>query len=52
MSQLNAAAYEPALAMSLNNLSVNLAEAGRRDEAKRAKREASDLTDRARPNAP
>lgn len=40
----NAAAYEPALASSLNNLSLRLAEAERRDEGERAKREAGALT--------
>ena len=47
----NAAAYEPALAMSLNDLSNRLAEAGRRDEAERANREAAELKERARFNA-
>jgi Flp pilus assembly protein TadD len=42
---VNAAVYEPDLAMSLNNLSVRLAEAGRRDEAERANRKAAELTE-------
>lgn len=36
LAAANAAACEPALAISLNNLSVRLAEAGRRQEAERA----------------
>jgi len=32
LAAANAAAYEPDLAMSLNNLSIRLAEAGRREE--------------------
>ena len=40
LAAANAAAYEPALASSLNNLSVRLAEAGRRDEALTAIEEA------------
>ncbi|MFV2099449.1 tetratricopeptide repeat protein, partial [Micromonospora sp. LOL_014] len=33
LATVNPAAYEPELAASLNNLSVDLSEAGRRDEA-------------------
>jgi hypothetical protein len=51
LASANAAAYERDLAISLNNLSVRLAEAGRRDGAERAAREASDITERARSNA-
>ncbi len=40
LAAANAAAYEPALAMSLNNLSVRLAEAGRREEGLAAIQEA------------
>ena len=40
LAAANAAAYEPDLAMSLNNLSVRLAEAGRRDEGLTAIEEA------------
>ena len=39
----NAAAYEPDLATSLTNLSIRLAEAGRRDEAERVSGEAAAL---------
>ena len=39
----NPAAYEPDLAMSLNNLSNHLAAAGRRNESERASQEASEL---------
>jgi hypothetical protein len=43
LAAANAAACEPALAISLNNLSVRLAEAGRRQEAERAQQEAHSL---------
>ncbi len=42
----NPAAYEPDLAMSLNNLSNRLAEAGRRDEAEAAAAEAAQIRKR------
>ena len=44
LAAANAAAYEPDLARSLNNLSNRLAEAGRRDEAERAQQEADSLS--------
>jgi len=40
LAAANAAAYEPDLAMSLNNLSIRLAEAGRREEGLGASEEA------------
>jgi hypothetical protein len=46
MQQLAAAdpvAYEPALALSLNDLSNNLTDVGRKQEAKRVSREAFEL---------
>ncbi|MEA2188304.1 MAG: hypothetical protein QOK16_3315 [Solirubrobacteraceae bacterium] len=43
LAAANAAAYEPALAMSLNNLSLRLAEAGRRDEGLAAIEEAVEV---------
>jgi hypothetical protein len=49
LAAANAAAYEPDLAMSLNNLSLRLAEAGRRDEAERARQEAAELERRHKP---
>ncbi len=43
MAQANPAAYELDLAMSLNNLSSRLAEAGQHGEAEGVKREAESL---------
>ena len=43
LAATNPAAYEPDLASSLNNLSNRLADAGRREEAERVSREASEL---------
>jgi hypothetical protein len=43
LAQANPAAYLPDLAMSLNNLSVDLADAGRREEAHQARAEARQL---------
>ena len=43
LAAANAVAYEPDLALSLNNLSVDLAKAGRRDEAERARQEAAEI---------
>ena len=43
LAAANPAAYEPDLATSLNNLSIRLADAGRRDESERASWEASEL---------
>ena len=40
LAAVNPAAYEPDLAFSLNNLSIRLAEAGRQEDADRARREA------------
>ena len=42
----NPAAYEPALARSLNNLSNRLAEAGRREDADPARSEAAEVQER------
>jgi len=39
----NPAAYEPDLALSLNNLSIDLADAGRKEESEQASREAAEL---------
>ncbi len=44
----NPAAYEPDLAASLNNLSVRLAEAGRRDESETARSESNEIEARNR----
>ncbi len=46
LAAANAAAYEPDLARSLNNLSIRLAEAGRREEAERARSEAAEVEER------
>jgi hypothetical protein len=46
----NPAAYEPDLASWLNTLSVELADAGRREEADRARAEAAALEDRSEPS--
>jgi hypothetical protein len=46
----NAAAYEPALATSLNNLSVRLAEAGRREEGLAVQQEAAEIESRRMPS--
>ncbi|MGI8983430.1 MAG: hypothetical protein ACR2HM_02670 [Acidimicrobiales bacterium] len=43
LATANPAAYEPDLAMSLNNLSIRLAEAGRQDESDRARTEATEV---------
>jgi tetratricopeptide (TPR) repeat protein len=43
------AAYEPDLASSLNNLSVRLTEAGRREEAEGVRREAAEIERRLMP---
>ena len=43
LAAANPAAYEPDLAMSLNNLSVDLADAGRRDEALTASQDAAKI---------
>jgi hypothetical protein len=47
LAATNPAACEPDLATSLNNLSVNLAEAGRRDRAELVRRDADELGDKA-----
>ena len=43
LAEANPAAYEPDLAASLNNLSLRLADAGRKKESDQASREAADL---------
>lgn len=43
LAAANPAAYEPDLAQSLNNLSIRLVEAGRRDEAERVWEEVAQL---------
>ena len=43
LAEANPAGYEPALAAALNNLSIALAEAGRKKESEQASREAAEL---------
>jgi hypothetical protein len=47
LATANATAYEPALAMSLDNLSLRLADAGRPVEAEQVQQQAEDAAERA-----